>query len=113
PGVAQGLYNHMQQLLPLLIHSKAREHLPEWFEEQPSARERWGEWWELSLQYLGKLIELKVFPATWVQALLMDRDLKAYWHRSLIVDLNAELSPIEAEILNQLAEFSDVKVLVP
>ncbi|MCB0411736.1 MAG: hypothetical protein KDD22_04380, partial [Bdellovibrionales bacterium] len=113
PGVARQLYQHMQQLLPILLNPMGRETLPDWFQQHESAQERWGEWWEMSLQGAAFFLDRKVFPTSWSQALLIDQELGDFFKRDLVVDLNAELTPIEAQLLLQLSKDLQIKVLMP
>lgn len=113
PGAAESLYSHMQQMLPLLVQTQARNQMPEWFQQNPKAALRWEAWWELGIRSLARFIDSGLFPAAWGQALLVERDLSPQWKRDLIVDLNGEITPLEAEILWQLSRYRDVKVLFP
>lgn len=113
PGAAESLFAHMQQLLPLIVQTGLRQEVEDWFEQNPEASLRWKTWWELSTQYLGEFLKVGLFPSSWGQALLVDRDLAAHWSRDLVVDLNIEMTPLEAEVIWQIAQTTNVKVFVP
>jgi RecB family exonuclease len=114
PLAARTLTQLMPQFLPLIRQLPDVDLAREWLAEHPRSLMRWGHWFELSLRIWRRLEEQKVVPPQWLPGLLVgEPDLPKAWSRHLIVDLSAQVTAIEIEIIRRLSRDSDVTVLVP
>ena len=92
------------------------EALHEWLHEQQneSAQKRWGEYLQLAnqiWQHHHQLISHEWISAALIQALL-EADAPPTTN-NFIIDVHNNLSPMEADLIIQLSQHTDVTVLVP
>lgn len=114
PLAVRTLTQLMPQFLPLIRQIPDPDLAREWLTEHPQSMIRWGHWFELALRVWRHLEDQKVAPPQWLPGLLVgEPELPSAWSRHLIVDLSAQVTAIEIEILKRLAGKSNVSVLVP
>lgn len=114
-GSERTIFSYMDQLAPLLLAEDAHERLSKWFEDQNEISERWQTWYLIARAALRWMIhEQKVIVPSWIPSFLQEVDaLQELWSQELIVDLGAELSSVEAELLQRLSRHCDIVVLEP
>lgn len=115
PGASKTLFQYLNQLVPVFLHPEGEQILKEWFENNPKAYVRWGHWYLLAKQAWAEVTQLELCATQWAPALLMQEDLTLITHEhEVIVDLGAELTLLEAELLQRAAQADiKVKVLLP
>ena len=114
PGVAQALFDYMTQLMPLLAHPSGQEIMTDWFARNEASRARWSRWFELSVQIWNLFLEEGFLAAPWVSGVLVNEpDLSKVWTKPLVIDLGADLTQVEADLLLVLGDYLDVLVLRP
>ncbi|MCH2532919.1 MAG: PD-(D/E)XK nuclease family protein [Bdellovibrionales bacterium] len=96
-GAGNILLQYLQHMLPALSTPNGQELMSEWFQENPSAFIRWGHWAQLSFQAWNFITEQKMLLAEWAPAFLNQLD-EIDYNYNLIIDLNYDLSPLEAEV---------------
>jgi ATP-dependent helicase/nuclease subunit B len=88
--------------------------MKEWFEENPQSKTRWGRWFDLSLKLWREFLDEGFVAPTWASGVLVNElNFDEVWSRPLIVDLGAELTQVEADLLILLSRSVDVTVLCP
>ncbi len=114
PLAAKTLTQLLPQFLPLIRQVPDIDLVREWLNDHPQSLVRWGHWFELALRVWTHLEDQRVIPAQWLPGLLVgEAEVGAAWKRPIIVDLSAQLTSLEAEILRRISETTDVDVLVP
>ena len=118
PGAAQAACDYLTQLMPVLAHPNGEEMLHEWFAANPASEARWRRWFDLALELWREfLLDGFVMPAWASGVLANESDLnetwREIWTRPLVVDLGPELDQVEADLLVQLSEYLEVKILRP
>ena len=114
PGAAQTVYDYMSQLMPILSHPNGSEMLEEWFLENEASQVRWSRWHSLSQSLWIFFLDAGFIAPPWVPGVLVNElDLSSAWTRPLIVDLGAELTQVEADLLVLLSAHVDITVLRP
>lgn len=120
PGAAKTAFEYIKQLLPILAAAQdlsTASAFEDWFEQEENAgsKERWREWYGIALQVWTELRADRLCAASWVPgalATLKDQISKVI-DRDLIVDLGAELSHIEGDLLLEVAKSNHVTVFRP
>lgn len=111
---AAHVFKYIQQLLPV-ISNKSSDHLMKsWLSTHPHSLTRWGNWFHLALQFWKNFESLNLLPSAWVSAYLSS----AYkgqkvWDKRIIFDLGCELSTVESDLLLQMQNLHDIKVIQP
>lgn len=117
PGAAKTVFEYIKQLLPVLAASSDGVFLNDWFDqpENVGSKARWQEWYKTALEVWQELRNDRLCAASWVPgALAADKsEIGKVVTRSLAVDLGAELSHLEADLLLELAKTSHVTVFRP
>lgn len=114
PGVSKALLDYMTQLMPVLAHVSGSEIMEDWFSRNESSKARWGRWFELSEKVWQIFLEEGFLAAPWVSGVLVNEpNLANVWSRSLVVDLGADLTQVESDLLLVLGDYIDVVVLKP
>lgn len=121
PGAAKTAFEYIRQLLPLLasnsIDGTTAGLVGEWFsqEEHLASKSRWKLWFDIAEEIWTGLLSQKLCAASWVAGILVaSRDqLFELTERNFVVDLGAELSHVEAELLLGIARHRHVTVLRP
>lgn len=114
PGVPQTVFDYMTQLMPVLSHPSGEEIMTEWFSRNEASKVRWGRWFELSVRVWGLALDEGFLAAPWVSGVLVNEpSLRDVWSRPLVVDLGADLTQVEADLLLVLGDHLDVTVLKP
>lgn len=96
-GAGNILLQYLQHMLPALSADHGQELMSEWFQENPSAFIRWGHWAQLAFQAWEFIKTENMLLAEWTPAFLNQLDEIDYNYK-LIIDLNYDLSPLEAEV---------------
>lgn len=118
PGAARTAFEYIKQLLPILAAAHdANFSFEDWFEheENQDSRERWKDWYLTALGLWTELRNDRLCASSWIPgalATMKDRLTDAI-DRSLIVDLGAELSHVEADLLLEIAKRQMVTVFRP
>lgn len=121
PGAAKTAFEYVRQLLPLLasssIDGSTVGHVDDWFsqEEHAASKSRWKVWYDVSQEIWSGMLAQNLCAASWVAGVLVaSRDrLSELSGRNYVIDLGAELSHVEAELLLAIAEHRHVTVLRP
>ncbi len=114
PGVAQTVFDYMSQLMPVLAHPSGEEIMADWFSRNEASYARWGRWFELSERVWKIFLQEGFIAAPWASGVLVNEgDLSRIWSRSIVVDLGADLTQVEADLLLILGDHLDVLVLRP
>ena len=114
PGAAQTVYDYMSQLMPILAHASGDEMIGEWFVENEASQVRWGRWYELSRRLWNEFLSDGFIAPPWIPGVLVNEiDLESAWQKPLIIDLGAELTQVEADLLIQLSRTVDITILKP
>lgn len=114
PGASKAACEYLGQLMPILAHPSGTEMMHEWFERHPQSRTRWGRWFDLATRLWSEFLEEGFVAPAWASGVLVNElDLGEIWQRPLYVDLGAEMTQVEADLLLLLSEKIDVTVLRP
>ena len=113
-GAAQTAYHYMTQLMPILAHPQGLELAEEWLSKNPESDVRWGHWLRFACDVWTSFVENGFVAVPWVAGVLVNElGFETIWTRPLIFDLGAELTQVEADLINVLSRFLPVTVLVP
>lgn len=119
PGAAKTAFEYIKQLLPILSATDAGPGIgfSEWFEleENRGSKERWQHWFQIAASVWKELEHDRLCASSWVPGALarVKESLAAAVSRDLIVDLGAELSHVEADLLLEIAKSNRVTVFRP
>lgn len=119
PGAAKTSFEYIKQLLPILSASgeSAGAVFEEWFEleDNRTSKERWQNWFQIATALWKELEQDRLCASSWVPGALarVKESLVRAVPRSLIVDLGAELSHVEADLLLEIAKTHRVTVFRP
>lgn len=114
PGVPQTVFDYMTQLMPVLAHPSGQEIMADWFGRNDTSRARWGRWFTLASEVWALFLEDGFLAAPWASGVLVNEpDLSRVWNRPLVIDLGADLTQVEADLLLVLGDYLDVLVLKP
>lgn len=126
PGAAKTLFEYIRQLLPILISSGANSVsaegfiLDDWFaeDEQAASRHRWQSWCTVAREIWNELEQNGIAANVWAIGLLAGsaearEKMADVWTRDLIVDLGAQMSQVEADLLLEIAKTRRVTVFRP
>lgn len=114
PGVPKLVFQYITQLMPMLSHPQGPEILNSWFEENPQSHRRWGHWAEVAAELWRAFLDEKILSPQWISGALYNLNQpEKLWPRDLVIDLGAELSAVEAELLKSMAKEREVRVVVP
>ena len=112
--VSVKVLSYIKQLIPILIHEEGDEALRQWFKKNSLAQERWSYWYDLSQRVWSRLIKENLVSGSWVGGVLLgEMGFEKFWHQDLIVDLGGGVNEEDGELLQILARYVDVCVLVP
>jgi RecB family exonuclease len=109
------VFSYIDQVAAVIFHPEGTARLEEWFQNHPESANRWRDWYLRARFCAIKLLEeYNVITADWITSYLQSfTELEHVWKFPLIVDLGAEISRTEAEILRVLSRTVDVVVLEP
>ena len=107
---------YMEYLMPFLIHPEGAEVLDEYFQREPSASVRWGQWHQRARLHWKSFLDQNLIPEPLVSGVLLG-ELQAgsvpTWDRGFVFDLSSEISAVEADIISELSKVQSVEVLIP
>tara|TARA_B100000749_G_C18450166_1_gene476224 strand:- start:62665 stop:65394 length:2730 start_codon:yes stop_codon:yes gene_type:complete len=113
PGAARSLVEYLNYLLPIINSSNGSELMSEWFKSHSKSYVRWGHWYEMCREVWGKLNGKNWALVEWAPLLLLnDLDNVPVWNRNLTFDLGPQLTPVEAELIQQIAQVQNINVTV-
>ncbi|MCX7977674.1 MAG: PD-(D/E)XK nuclease family protein [Bdellovibrionaceae bacterium] len=112
-NAARSVMAYADFFAPILLHPEGENRLTEWMSLNP-ASQSWQDWFlhakALHLWLRGQ----GLIRASWIPSLLLsETDLDKYFSRDFIVDLGAEMSLSEAELLQAIARQKKVTVFAP
>lgn len=120
PGAAKTLFEYIRQLLPVLISSGENFVLDDWFleDEQAASRHRWQAWCTVAREVWSDLERDGIAANVWAIGLLAGsaearEKMAQVWTRDLIVDLGAQMSQVESDLLLEIAKKRQVTVFRP
>ncbi len=121
PGAAKTVFEYIKQLLPILaaenVSPTAGVSFNDWFEQEENveSKARWQQWYATALAVWRELRDDRLCASSWVPgALAVVKDkLGDVIDRSLTIDLGAELSHLEADLLLEIAKTQHVTVFRP
>jgi RecB family exonuclease len=104
----------LDSTMQIISNPNGPEMMEDWLSENPVAKERWGEWFKLTVNYGQELLESKKISKSWIASWLTNQSgWTGLWKQNLIVDLGADLTRSEAEVLHELSRFVDVTIVEP
>ncbi len=108
------ILKQMQMWVSVFGNEGYKELMAEWFTANPDAYVRWGHWFELCSELWESFHEKNLILAPWLPGVLLNEDLSALkWEKNLIFDLGAQISLVEGQLVQQLAQHFDITVLYP
>jgi RecB family exonuclease len=114
PGAAASAFEYMTQLMPLLAHPEGGDIATDWLERHPEARARWGRWHEIARALWSSFLANGFLAPPWVAGVLVnEQNLTSFWARGLAIDLGAELTQVEADLIVALSQGIDALLLKP
>ena len=114
PASARRILQQMEHLGPILAHKGKENLLREWFAANPESVFRWRHWYEVGARIWQEFEKRKWALPAWVPALLVQPEMrKPIWNKRLYFDLGVRMSPVEAQVVRELARVQDVDVVVP
>lgn len=117
PGAAKTAGEYIKQLLPIFTSENEVASFEEWFDhkDNASSKTRWQSWYTIAKDVWLELKRDRLCAASWVAGALVHRrsEIDAVLGRELIVDLGAELSHVEADLLLEVAKTQRVTVFRP
>ncbi len=119
PGAAKTAFEYIKQLLPILAArgDLAGVSFDDWFEqsENESMKQRWQEWYKIATEVWSELRSDRLCASAWVPGALaaVKEKLVGVINRDLVIDLGAELSHVEADLLLEIARERHVTVFRP
>ncbi|MDZ4082334.1 MAG: PD-(D/E)XK nuclease family protein [Bdellovibrionales bacterium] len=121
PGASKTAFEYVRQLLPLLaansIDGTTAALVGDWFsqEEHEASKSRWKIWFDVAEEIWTGLLKQNLCAASWVAGILVAsrEQLTELSDRNYVIDLGAELSHVEAELLLSIAKERHVTVLRP
>jgi hypothetical protein len=121
PGAAKTAFEYIKQLLPILAAGQsageAGVSFDDWFDQpdNESMKERWQDWYKIANDLWKDLRAERLCAASWVPGALAagKEGLVKVIERDLIIDLGAELTHIEGDLLLEIARTQIVTVFRP
>lgn len=114
PDLEKTVERCLDEFSYLYSHSHLQQEIKSWFSENPASHTRWGHWFEFSKRYFDLFLERKQVLGSWAPALLAQQQTDGFfWKRKLFVDLGANVSHPEIELIQKISKMTDVVVLVP
>ena len=114
PQSAKSFLALMDLFVPIFVDPLGPSRLGEFFDQNPTAADRWKSWSELSFALFQVIMKEKWVLASWIPAILQQEpDLEKIWNRPLWVDLGAGIRQSEAELFKRLAKTIDVTAFTP
>ena len=114
PGAQKTMMSYFDQLFPVVTHSDGAELLGEWFQEHPEAFVKWGGWAELCFQFWAYLKQRQLICSKWAVGYLASQvDALTLGDQPWVVDLGADLTALEAQLIKDCSQHVDIEVLVP
>lgn len=114
---AQSVQLVMQQIQRWLVMYSDPHHeaaLKEWFAEHPESFAHWGHWYYLGQEIWERCQAERLALPAWLPALLLQFDLSnGVATRKLIFDLGPQISPVEMALIERMARFVEVEILIP
>ena len=111
---AANVFQYIQQLLPIISDPSSYELMRSWFEAHPNSLIRWGNWFNLSVDFWCRFQSLNLLPNSWVSAYLSSTyEGQKVWNKKIIFDLSCDLSPVESDLLLQMEKNHEIEVIQP
>ncbi len=108
------LLEFLELMIQVITHPMGQEQMKDWLEVNPTSAEKWEVWYDLAQEVGEELISGNKITPKWVAPYLSNQSSwENHWNRQLVVDLGAELTRVEAELLKTLSRTIDVQVLMP
>jgi hypothetical protein len=112
-GVPAHLLAYVDFFMPAFLQSNGPELIHDWLKERPSARLRWGRWFQIAHEVFLWTKENNWILSNWTPAYLLPQIEKINWSRKLYVDLGGDLTALEASLILELAKKIEVTVITP
>lgn len=114
PQAVPVLITQMQAWMGIFANPGHRDIMAQWFQDNSESYVRWGHWFELCSQVWNRCREQGLVMESWLPSLILSGDLaRLQWTQPLIFDLGPQISPVEGQLICELAKITDVEVLVP
>lgn len=121
PGAAKTAFEYIKQLLPILASEATAADIgasfDDWFEqdENLASKDRWQQWYQIAKSAWIELCGDRLCATSWVPGALaaVKSQLVGVIDRDLTIDLGAELSHLEADLLLEIAKTHRVTVFRP
>ncbi len=108
------LLEFLELMFQVITHPLGSEQLSEWLEQNQTSLEKWGMWYDLSHAVGQELLQTRKIAPSWVASYLSNQpDWENHWQRKLVIDLGADLTRVESELLKTLSRNIDVQILMP
>lgn len=109
------VFSYIDLLAPIIFHPRGKDQLMAWFEDHPEAKNRWQDWF-IRAQYCAFFMVEKynIITSNWVASFLQaNAKVEDVWKTSLVVDLGAEFSRAELDLIRNISRSVDVTVIEP
>jgi hypothetical protein len=108
------LFVYLEQLLPVLAHDHGQELLEQWLDDHSESQIRWRSWYELAKWTWSEFQEHQLMPRSLVKAALSNCSVaRVQLDKRTVFDLGSALSPIEVELISELARSNEVVLVRP
>ncbi len=117
PPFNSTMWSAVEQILDLLapVLMSPQHSVDEWMQGDVGRSLRWGIWWNLAKKISQEFLRRNLLLSSWVPAFLLERaDLsRAGKKPDWILDLGAQFSVTEAELVSKLSHNQNICVLQP
>lgn len=113
PASARRILQMIDHLSPILAHQGDEHLLTEWFRANPESIFRWQHWFEVGKRIWQEFEARKWALTVWIPAILVQPErMRPKWNKQIIFDLGVRISPVEVQLMRELARHQDIKVIV-
>jgi ATP-dependent helicase/nuclease subunit B len=113
PGASETLFQFLNQLLPILLDPEGDQLINHWFQDNDRAVIRFGHWYQLAKKVWQNIQQQGLIISKWAPCFLHSNVNGLTIEKKLIFDLGADLTLIEAELIQRLSETNDITVIKP
>lgn len=114
PASARRILQQMEHLAPILAFKDGNTLLQEWFKSNPDGIFRWQHWYEVGKYVWQEFEKRKWALNVWIPSLLVQPEMpRPVWPRRLYFDLGVRASPVEMQLVRELARAQDIHVVSP
>jgi len=109
------LFDTLNEFVAVFSHPSGVEIVQDWISQSAALQGKLEPWFSTAGLLFTELVEQGYVSSRWIAPLLSQENLPVLeiWQRPLILDLGAELSQSEIELIQQMALHLDVDILEP